>query len=49
MSEIISTKWLFDNLNDKNLVIFDCSWFLPSEKRTPEKDFEKIYRRIGLF
>ena len=43
MSEIISTKWLFDNLNNKNLVIFDCSWFLPSEKRTPEKDFEKIH------
>ena len=43
MSEFISTKWLFDNLNDKNLVIFDCSWFLPSEKRAPKKDFNKIH------
>jgi len=43
MSEFISTKWLFDNLNDKNLVIFDCSWFLPLEKRTPKKDFNKIH------
>lgn len=43
MSEFISTKWLFDNLNNSNLVIFDCSWFLPSEKRIPEKDFKKMH------
>ena len=43
MSEFISTKWLFDNLNDKNLVIFDCSWFLPSEKMMPKKDFKKLH------
>ena len=43
MNEFVSTKWLFDNLNDKNLVIFDCSWFLPSEKRMPKKDYKKIH------
>ena len=43
MSEFISTKWLFDNLKDKNLVIFDCSWFLPSENKIPSKYYEKIH------
>ena len=41
MSEIINTKWLFENLNDKNLVIFDCSWFLPSENKKTEIDYRK--------
>ena len=39
MSEIITTKWLFDNLDDKNLVILDCSWFIPFEKKNPKKNF----------
>ena len=43
MSEFVSTKWLFDNLNDNNLVIFDCSWFLPYEKRDPGKDYKEIH------
>ena len=43
MSELISTNWLFKNLNNKNLVIFDCSWFLPSEKRNTECYYKKIH------
>ena len=40
MNELINTKWLFDNLDNKNLVIFDCSWYLPSDNRNPEKDYK---------
>ena len=49
MSEIVSTKWLFDNLNDNNLVIFDCSWFLPNENRNPVRDFNQGHIRGAYF
>ena len=43
MNQFISTKKLFENLNDSNLVIFDCSWFLPSENRKPETEYRKTH------
>ena len=49
MSELVSTKWLFNNLNDQNLVIFDCSWFLPSENQNPKKFYKKQHIKGSHF
>ena len=39
MTELVSTNWLYKNINNKKLVIFDCSWFMPNENRNPKRDF----------
>ena len=49
MSEFISTQWLSNNLNNKNLVIFDCSWFLPSENKNPQKEYEQKHIKGSHF
>ena len=49
MCQLISTKKLFENLNDSNLVIFDCSWFLPSENRKPEAEYRKKHIKGSHF
>ena len=49
MSEFVSTKWLFDNLKDKKIVIFDCSWFLPSENKNPYKEYKKKHIKGSYF
>lgn len=41
MSQFVSTNWLLNNLNIKDLVIFDCSWFLPSENKKTELNYKK--------
>ena len=43
MTELITTKWLQNNLNNKNIVIFDCSWFLPSENKNPKEDYKILH------
>ena len=44
MSEFISTKYLYDTLNNNNknnnLVVFDCSWYLPSKKKNALKEYK---------
>jgi len=49
MSELVSTKWLFNNINNKKLVIIDCSWFLPSEKKNPKKFYKKQHIKGAYF
>ena len=49
MNEFVSTKWLYQNLNNKNLVILDCSWFLPFEKKNPSKDYKKLHIKNSYF
>ena len=49
MRDLISTRWLFDNLNNKNLVILDCSWFLPSENKDPQKKFRSLHIKGSHF
>jgi len=39
MKVSVSTKWLNENLNNKDLIIIDFSWYLPSEKRDCYKEF----------
>ena len=43
MRDLVSTRWLFDNLDNKNLVILDCSWFLSTENKDPQKDFRSLH------
>ena len=49
MSELVSTNWLFKNLDNKNLVILDCSWFLPIEKKIPKKSYIKSHIKGSYF
>ena len=49
MNEIVTTNWLFNNLNDQNIVIFDCSWFMPSEKRNPHKEYNNFHIKGSYF
>jgi thiosulfate/3-mercaptopyruvate sulfurtransferase len=49
MNEIITTKWLSENLDNKNLVIFDCSYFLTSEKKNPQKDYKEKHIKGAHF
>ena len=45
MNELVTTNWLNKNLNNEKLVIFDSSWYLPSEKIDPKKKY--LSMRIG--
>jgi thiosulfate/3-mercaptopyruvate sulfurtransferase len=38
MSNLVSTEWLVDHLNDVRVV--DASWYMPDEKRNPAAEFE---------
>ena len=49
MSEIVSTNWLFKNLNNENLVIFDCSWYMPNEKKHPYREYKKKHIKNSFF
>ena len=49
MSELINTKWLYENLNSKKLVILDCSWSLPSENKNHKKDYTKKHIKGSYF
>ena len=31
MNNLVSTNWLLINLNNPNIIILDCSWYLPSD------------------
>ena len=49
MSELVSTNWLYKNINDKNLVILDCSWHMPVEKRNGREEFNKMHIKNAYF
>ena len=49
MNELVSTKWLNDNINDRNLVIFDCSWYLPFQKKLPYKEYKSKHIKGSHF
>lgn len=49
MTELISTNWLYKNINNKKLVIFDCSWFMPNENRNPIRNFNNGHIRGAYF
>ena len=49
MKQIVSTNWVFKNINKKRLLIFDCSWHLPSENINASKYFLKCHINKSLF
>ena len=49
MGELVSTSWLIKHLDDIDLVIFDCSWFLPNEKKDPLKNYKKNHIKGSHF
>ena len=49
MSELVSTNWVYKNLNNKRLVILDCSWYMPQEKRNAKKEYEAMHIKNAYF
>jgi len=49
MNELISTTWLFKHLDDNDLVILDCSWYLQHEKKNPKKNYKKNHIKGSHF
>ena len=49
MKQIVSTNWVYKNLKNRDLMIFDCSWYLPSEKKDTFTDFKKKHIRGSIF
>ena len=41
MKNLVSTNWLKNNLNNPNLVILDCTWYLPSANIKGKKEYLK--------
>jgi len=49
MSELVSTNWVYKNLNNRRLVILDCSWHMPHEKRNAKKEYNKKHIKNAYF
>ena len=49
MSELVSTNWVYKNLNNRRLVILDCSWHMPQEKRNAKKEYEAMHIKNAYF
>jgi len=47
MSELVSTQWLADHLNDVRVV--DASWYMPDDKRNPAREFEEAHIPGAVF
>lgn len=40
---LVSTSWLADHLKDPDLRLLDASWYLPSENRDPEAEYQSAH------
>jgi len=49
MSELVSTNWVYKNLNNRKLVILDCSWHMVHEKRDAEKEYDRMHIKNAYF
>ena len=49
MSELVSTNWVYKNLNNRRLVILDCSWHMSQEKRNAKKEYEAVHIKNAYF
>jgi thiosulfate/3-mercaptopyruvate sulfurtransferase len=47
MSNLVSTEWLANHLNDVRVV--DASWYMPDDKRAPAKEFEVAHIPGAVF
>lgn len=46
---IVETEWLATHLNAPDLVVFDASWHLPTEKRDPKAEYQAAHIPGALF
>lgn len=46
---IVETNWLADHLHAPDLVVFDASWHLPTEKRDPKAEYRAQHIPNALF
>ena len=49
MSELVSTNWVYKNLDKRKMVILDCSWHMPKEKRNAKKEYDKMHIKHAYF
>ncbi|MDC0057157.1 sulfurtransferase [Alphaproteobacteria bacterium] len=49
MSELVSTNWVYKKLKDKKIVILDCSWHMPLEKRDAKKEYDRMHIKNAYF
>lgn len=48
-SALVSCEWLQQNLNDKNQIILDASFFLPRQQRNAQNEYQKAHIPGALF
>ena len=49
MSELVSTNWVYKNIENNKLVILDCSWHLTSKKRNALKDYRQSHIKNSIY
>jgi len=49
MNNLVSTNWVYKNLNTTNLVLLDCSWYMKDEKKDAKKEFLKFHIKNSYF
>ena len=49
MSELVSTNWLFKNSKNIKLIILDCSFHMPYEKRNAKKEYNNCHIENAFF
>ena len=47
MSNLVSTEWLAEHLNDVRVV--DASWYMPDDKREPAREYEQAHIPGAVF
>ena len=36
---LVNIPWLSERITEPNIKVLDCSWYLPNQKRDPQKEF----------
>ena len=49
MNNLVSTNWVYKNLNKENMVILDCSWHMKDECRDAKKEFLNSHIKKSYF
>tara|TARA_Y100001970_G_scaffold155782_1_gene190744 strand:+ start:1469 stop:2299 length:831 start_codon:yes stop_codon:yes gene_type:complete len=49
MNNLVSTNWVYKNINTTNVVILDCSWHMKDEKKDAKKEFLKSHIKNSHF
>ena len=45
---LLSTNWLGEHLNDPNVIVFDCSFYLANAKRDADAEFFIHEEQVGV-